>query len=58
MTSDRSYRHLRSKDQAVAELKNCAGSQFDPAVVEGFLQMLDQCLWETQQDGSPQEKSD
>jgi diguanylate cyclase (GGDEF)-like protein len=37
MTSDRSYRRALSVEVAVAELRGCAGSQFDPRVVEAFL---------------------
>jgi HD-GYP domain-containing protein (c-di-GMP phosphodiesterase class II) len=33
MTTDRSYRSARSRDAAMAELRACAGMQFDPAVV-------------------------
>lgn len=40
MTSDRPYRRAKDQDQAMAELKRCAGSQFDPQVVEAFLEML------------------
>jgi diguanylate cyclase (GGDEF)-like protein len=36
MTSDRPYRRAMSGEVAVAELRRCAGSQFDPAVVEAF----------------------
>jgi diguanylate cyclase (GGDEF)-like protein len=36
MVSDRPYRKAWSAEQALAELKRCAGSQFDPAVVEAF----------------------
>jgi diguanylate cyclase (GGDEF)-like protein/putative nucleotidyltransferase with HDIG domain len=37
MTSFRPYRRGRaSHEQALAELKRCAGTQFDPAVVEAF----------------------
>ncbi|BEQ16159.1 hypothetical protein FAK_32250 [Desulfoferula mesophila] len=42
MTSDRSYRPLRTMAEAVRELVNASGTQFDPMVVEGFLQMLEQ----------------
>ncbi len=42
MTSRRSYREPRSKAEARAELQRCAGSQFDPHVVEAFLQVLDE----------------
>jgi two-component system, cell cycle response regulator len=37
MTSDRTYRRALSDEVALAELCACAGSQFDPAVVEAFL---------------------
>ncbi|MBU4563538.1 MAG: response regulator [Desulfarculus sp.] len=50
MTSDRSYRASRTMTQAVDELAKCAGNQFDPMVVEGFLQMLEQNHWEIKQD--------
>jgi HD-GYP domain-containing protein (c-di-GMP phosphodiesterase class II) len=33
MTTDRSYRAAMTHDAAVAELRRCAGTQFDPAVV-------------------------
>jgi two-component system, cell cycle response regulator len=34
MTSDRPYRAARTGDEAVIELRRCAGRQFDPHVVE------------------------
>jgi HD-GYP domain-containing protein (c-di-GMP phosphodiesterase class II) len=34
MTTDRPYREARSVDEAVAELRRCAGTHFDPRVVE------------------------
>jgi len=37
MTSDRLYRESLSFDDAVAEVERCAGSQFDPEVVNAFL---------------------
>ncbi|UCF21021.1 MAG: response regulator [Gemmatimonadota bacterium] len=37
MLTDRPYRRARSELQAVAELQRCAGSQFDPRVVDAFL---------------------
>ena len=37
MTSDRPYGQALSIDAALAELEECAGTQFDPAVVEAFL---------------------
>lgn len=36
MISDRVYRRGRSYDDALAELESCAGSQFDPAIVDAF----------------------
>lgn len=40
MISDRPYRKAMAQADAVAELERCAGSQFDPAVVEIFVEML------------------
>ena len=40
MTFDRPYRRARSQDEAVAELNRCAGHQFDPEVVAGFIRAL------------------
>ena len=37
MTSDRSYRAAMSVDAALAELRRCAGTQFDPAVVAAVI---------------------
>jgi HD-GYP domain-containing protein (c-di-GMP phosphodiesterase class II) len=34
MTTDRAYRKARPAGEAVAELKRCSGSDFDPVVVE------------------------
>jgi putative nucleotidyltransferase with HDIG domain len=36
MTSDRIYRPKRSPDAALAELRRCAGTQFDPGIVAAF----------------------
>jgi two-component system cell cycle response regulator len=36
MTTDRPYRAAMSQANVLAELGRCAGSQFDPAVVEAF----------------------
>jgi putative nucleotidyltransferase with HDIG domain len=40
ITSERPYRAKRSIKQAVAELKRCSGSQFDPHLVEIFIRAL------------------
>jgi HD-GYP domain-containing protein (c-di-GMP phosphodiesterase class II) len=37
MTSDRPYREARPVDEAVAELRRCSGTDFDPAVVEALV---------------------
>jgi diguanylate cyclase (GGDEF)-like protein len=36
MTSDRPYQRSLTDDEALAELRRCAGTQFDPAVVDAF----------------------
>ena len=41
MTSGRPYRPSLPPDRAAAEIERCAGTQFDPEVVETFLAALD-----------------
>jgi HD-GYP domain-containing protein (c-di-GMP phosphodiesterase class II) len=41
MTSGRPYRSALSADRAAAEIRRCAGTQFDPDVAEAFLDALD-----------------
>ncbi len=36
MTTDRAYRAAMDEETALAELRRCAGTQFDPQVVEQF----------------------
>lgn len=36
MTTDRSYRKARPAEEAVAELRRCSGTDFDPVVVEAL----------------------
>jgi diguanylate cyclase (GGDEF)-like protein len=40
MVSDRAYRPARTPEEAVAELRRCAGTQFDPMVVDAFCEAL------------------
>ncbi|WKY48119.1 diguanylate cyclase [Eubacteriaceae bacterium ES3] len=40
MTQDRSYRQALSEEEAIAELKRHAGSQFDPNLVKVFLEEI------------------
>jgi putative nucleotidyltransferase with HDIG domain len=37
ITSDRPYRRRRRREEALAEIKRCSGTQFDPQVVEAFV---------------------
>ena len=41
MTHDRPYRRAMALEDAVAALRRCAGTQFDPDVVDAFLRVLD-----------------
>jgi two-component system, cell cycle response regulator len=40
MTSERSYGRVLSRDEALAELRRCTGTQFDAAVVAAFERVL------------------
>ncbi len=42
MVSPRPYRRRKSKEEALAEIKKESGHQFDPEVVEFFVQILEQ----------------
>jgi HD-GYP domain-containing protein (c-di-GMP phosphodiesterase class II) len=41
MTSDRPYRNAPGKAVAIAELRRCAGTQFDRSIVQAFCRMLE-----------------
>ncbi|MDA8085465.1 MAG: GAF domain-containing protein [Nitrospiraceae bacterium] len=49
MTTDRPYRKGLSAGQAIAELKRCSGTQFDPSVVAAFVK-----AWEDGRLGIPE----
>jgi HD-GYP domain-containing protein (c-di-GMP phosphodiesterase class II) len=40
MTTERSYRAARTAEEAVAELRACSGTQFDPQIVEALAGVL------------------
>jgi diguanylate cyclase (GGDEF)-like protein len=40
MTTDRPYREAVSEADAIGELRRCAGTQFDPMVVEAFCRVI------------------
>jgi HD-GYP domain-containing protein (c-di-GMP phosphodiesterase class II) len=42
MTTDRPYRKARPVEEAVAELRRCSGTDFDPAVVDALAAVLEQ----------------
>ncbi len=42
MTHDRPYKKAVSQEEAIAELKRCSGSQFDPQVVEMFIKIIEE----------------
>ncbi|MGH2590359.1 MAG: HD-GYP domain-containing protein, partial [Actinomycetota bacterium] len=47
MTSDRPYKRAMELESAVEEIRRCSGSQFDPAIVDVFLEArLDE--WDVQ----------
>jgi len=41
MTSDRPYRRALGHDAALAEVARCAGTQFDPEIVEIFVELFE-----------------
>jgi HD-GYP domain-containing protein (c-di-GMP phosphodiesterase class II) len=47
MTSERVYRRRVTREEAIDELKRCAGTQFDPGIVGALAAELEQDLAET-----------
>ena len=41
MTTDRSYRAAMPVADAIAELRRCSGTQFDPDVVDVLVELLE-----------------
>ena len=52
MTTDRSYCPAIPRELACQELRECAGAQFDPAVVEAFLAVVDEPVDEATADAA------
>nr|WP_241484981.1 HD-GYP domain-containing protein [Nocardiopsis potens] len=53
ITSTRSYRKARSVEEAVAELRRCAGEQFDPRMVEALVRAVERDGWDPPVDIEP-----
>jgi putative nucleotidyltransferase with HDIG domain len=47
LTSTRSYRQAWSVEDAIAELRRCAGTQFDPRMVEALVRAVERDGWQT-----------
>ncbi|MCJ7544078.1 MAG: HD domain-containing protein [Phycisphaerae bacterium] len=60
MTSNRPYRRAMTPEQALAEIRACAGTQFDPALASLFVEMMQagELLQHTLAQGSPSESAE
>lgn len=47
MTSDRPYRKALAYKEAIEELRRCAGTQFDPKVIEVFIQSISKDVFQS-----------
>ena len=57
MTSQRTYSGAIEPAQALAELRACAGTQFDPTVVAAFVQTLEESGFEPREQAAAQPRS-
>ena len=48
MTSPRPHAAQLPTGEAIAELRRCAGSQFDPAVVDALSELVVEMVWPTE----------
>ncbi|MBE3095025.1 MAG: hypothetical protein IMZ52_08345, partial [Actinobacteria bacterium] len=40
MISERTYKKAMSEPEAIEELKRCAGTQFDPVLINNFIEII------------------
>ncbi len=47
LTNERPYKHAWPIEEAIVEMQRCAGSQFDPKIIESFLEIIPRKLRQT-----------